>query len=114
VLAHIAQVLNKIYRKIYLPYVLFLIPWEAMIPFFLIVPSFVAMWMAFRPTALKKRVGKSSASQSLPRRWQRIVLVMVLLTSIAGGIEFGRSIAMGFFMPPQYTNDGTSIDTNAA
>ena len=113
-LAIIAQALNEIDRKIYLPYVRFLIPWESMIPFVLIVASFVAMWMAFRPTALKKRVGKSSASQSRPRRWQRIVLVMVLLTSIAGGIEFGRSIAMGFFMPPQYTNDGTSIDTNAA
>ncbi|TMD45122.1 MAG: hypothetical protein E6I93_16910 [Chloroflexi bacterium] len=113
-LALIAQALNEIDRKIYLPYVRFLIPWESMIPFVLIVASFVAMWMAFRPTALKKRVGKSSASQSRPRRWQRIVLVMVLLTSIAGGIEFGRSIAMGFFMPPQYTNDGTSIDTNAA
>src|ERR1700730_7048428 len=66
-LAIIAQALNEIDSKIYLPYVKFLTPWGSMIPFVLIVASFAAIYMAFRPMALKKRVGTSSASQSRPR-----------------------------------------------
>src|SRR6266571_3533846 len=72
--AIIAQALNEIDRKVYLPYVRFLLPWASMIPFVLITASFVAMWMAFRPMSLKKRVGKSAAGQSRPRLWQRIAL----------------------------------------
>jgi len=37
-----------------------------------------------------------------------------LLTSIAGGVQLVRSAALSFFMTPQYSNDGTSLDANAA
>jgi glycosyl transferase family 87 len=111
------QALNEIDRRLYVPFVPFLRPWSGMIPFVLVLGSLVAMWMAFRPTTLKQQAGRprgSSLHQTRPHRWQRIVLVCVVLTSIAGGIEFGRSIALSFFMPPQYSNDGTSLDANAA
>jgi uncharacterized membrane protein len=74
--------------------------------------------MAFRPTTLKQSLGRAKAASLLhpapPSRWQRLILIGVLLTSIAGAVVFGQSIVMSFFMPPRYTNDGTSLDTNAA
>lgn len=113
--ALILQALNEIDRRVYIPFVPFLQHWQALIPFVLILGSFIAMWMAFRTSTLKQQVGQSRGSSlHRPRRWQRIILVLTLLTSIAGGIELGRSVVMSFFMPPQYTNDGTSLDTNAA
>lgn len=111
------QALNEIDRHFYMPYVPFLEPWEGMIPFVLILGSLAALWMAFRPTTLKQQAGRLRDSSSLrmrPHLWQRIALVCIVLTSIAGGIQFGRSIAFSFFMPPIYSNDGTSLDTNAA
>jgi len=116
-IALIFQALNEIDRRFYLAYVPFLKPWGGMIPFVLVLGSFAAMWMAFRPTTRKQQGERSrgaSLLQARPHLWQRIVLVCVVLTSIAGGVEFGRSIALSFFMPPQYSNDGTSLDTNAA
>ncbi len=116
-IALVLQALNEIDRRLYMPYVPFLRPWGGMIPFVLVLGSLAAMWMAFRPTSLKQQAGRSRVSSLLrvrPHLWQRIVLVCVVLTSIAGGVQFGRSIAMSFFLPPQYSNDGTSLDTNAA
>jgi len=116
-LAVILQALNEIPHPFYIPHVPFLKPWQGVIPFVLILGSFIALWMAFCPPTLKQRLGRAQGSsllQARPRRWQIIILVGVLLTSIAGGILFGRSIAMSFFMPPLYTNDGTSLDANAA
>src|SRR3989442_3673070 len=80
----------------------------SLIPFILIVGSFIAMVLAFRPTSLKRQ-----ARQGQPHRWQRIILVCILLVTIAGSIEFGRALVM-CFLPPQFSNDGTSLDTNAA
>src|SRR5258708_5873657 len=103
-LAVILQALNQIPHPFYIPpHVPFLKPWQGVIPFVLILGSFIALWMAFRPPTLKQRLGRAQGSsllQARPRRWQIIILVGVLLTSIAGGIMFGRSIAMSFFMPP--------------
>jgi hypothetical protein len=116
-IALVLQAPNEIDRRLYMPYVPFLRPWGGMIPFLLILGSFAAMWMAFRPTTLKQQAGRSRSSAPLrvrPHHWQRIALVCIALTSIAGGVLFGRSIALSFFMPPQYSNDGTSLDTNAA
>jgi Glycosyltransferase family 87 len=116
-IALVLQALNEIERRYYLPYVPFLKPWGSMIPFVLVLGSIAAIWMAFRPKPLKQQAERprgSSFLQARPHLWQRIVLVCVVLTSIAGGVEFGRSIALSFFLPPQYSNDGTSLDTNAA
>jgi hypothetical protein len=111
-IAIIAQALNEVDYHWYLSYVPFLLPWAAFIPFFLFLSSFVAMIMAIRPSRPRQQTGESV--QKRPRRWQRIVLVLTLLTAIGGAAELGRAVVMGFSMAPQFTNDGTSLDTNAA
>ncbi len=115
--ALILQALNEIPRKFYIPNVPFLKPWTGIIPFILVLGSLVAMCMAFRTTPRKQQAEpsrSSSLANAHPHRWQRIVLVCVLLTSIAGIVVLGRTVALSFFMPPEYSNDGTSLDTNAA
>lgn len=89
----------------------FLRMWGGTIAFGLILGSFLMMWMAFRPTTLRRQTRRVA---NHPYLWQRIVLVLALITTIAGVVEFGRGVYMGFFAPPQYTNDGTSLDTYAA
>lgn len=115
--AIILQALNEIPRKFYLFYVPFLNSWVALISFILVLGSLVAMCMAFRSTTRKRQVEQLTASAhsyARPRRWQRIILVGVLLGSVAGVTMLGRGVALSFFMPPIYSNDGTSLDTNAA
>jgi len=115
--ALILQALNEIPRKYYLPAIPFMYPWAAFIPFILVLASIAAMYLAFR-TPKRKRQGEqlpaSDQTNTRPHRWQRIILVCVLLTSIAGIVILGRGVALSFFMPPIYSNDGTSLDTNAA
>ncbi|HET7639926.1 MAG TPA: hypothetical protein VFK47_14455, partial [Ktedonobacteraceae bacterium] len=108
-LALILQALNEIDYNWYMAFVPSNIkPFGSLIPFTLITGSFIAMGMAIRPGRVKQQ-----ARQGSPRRWQRIILVLTLLLTIAGSIEFGRALIM-CFLPPQFSNDGTSLDTNAA
>ena len=115
--AIILQALNEIPRKYYLPAIPFMYPWAAFIPFILVLGSIAAMYLAFRSPKRKRQGEQSPGSDQTnprPHRWQRIILVCVLLTSIAGIVILGRGVALSFFMPPIYSNDGTSLDTNAA
>jgi hypothetical protein len=115
--ALILQALNEIPRKVYIAFVPFLKPWSGIMPFVLVLGSLVAMWMAFRTTTFRQQAGRSHSSslpETRPHRWQRIILICVVLTSIAGIVVLGRAVALSFFMPPEYSNDGTSLDTNAA
>jgi hypothetical protein len=114
--ALILQALNEIPHKTYLPYVPFLHPWFGIIPFILVLGSLVALCMAFRTTHKRQaeQLHNSSHDNTRPHRWQRIILVCVLITSIAGIVILGRTVALSFLMPPEYSNDGTSLDTNAA
>jgi glycosyl transferase family 87 len=115
--ALILQALNEIPRKNYISYVPFLKPWSAFIPFILVLGSLAAMCMAFRIIKGKQQAEQSQSSSlaiTHPNHWQRIILVCVLLTTIAGIVFLGRSVALSFLMPPEYSNDGTSLDTNAA
>ncbi|HEU5229671.1 MAG TPA: glycosyltransferase 87 family protein [Ktedonobacteraceae bacterium] len=105
-LVFILQALNEIDHDWYIPY---LMPVGSLIPFALILGSFYAMWMAIRPARPQQKV---RSTQRLAR-WQRIILTLTLLLTIAGGIELGRGLMM-CFLPPQFSNDGTSLDTNAA
>lgn len=82
-------------------------PFGALIPILLTIGSFVAVWKAFRPDNPDKQV------QSQPSRWQRFVLILILGLTIPGAILLGRGIAL-CFLAPQFSNDGTSLDTNAA
>ncbi len=104
-LALILQSLNEIAHSWYFA---LLQPFGSLIPFALILGSFYAIWMAFRPAR-----NKTVYTQKHPTRLQRILLVMTLLLTIAGGIELGRGIWL-CLIPPQFSNDGTSLDTNAA
>ncbi len=104
-LALILQAVNEIPHDHYL---LYLDPFGTLIPFALIAGSFIAMAMAFRPTSLKQQ-----ALRGHPRRWQRTILVMTLLVALIGGIFFVYSTIL-CFLPPEFSNDGTSLDTNAA
>lgn len=106
-LALILQSSNEIPYYWYMPYIQ---PFGSLVPFFLILGSFVALYMAFRPTTLKQ---KTQDVRKHPRRWQRFLLILIVLLTIPGGIEIVRGTVMNF-LPPQFTNDGTSLDTNAA
>ncbi len=110
--AIIFQALNEVDYHWYLSYVPSLLAWGAFIPFFLFLGSFAAMYMAFRPARTREK--PEEPGQQRPRRWQRIVIILTLLTAIGGTVELGRTVVEGFFMQPQFTNDGTSLDTNAA
>ncbi len=110
-LALILQAINEAIAQfggMYLPAIK---PWQGTLAFILISGSFFMMWMAFRPATLKQQTRHVARH---PYLWQCIVLILALLTSIAGVVEFDRAVEMGFFEPPQYSNDGTSLDTNAA
>ena len=111
-IAVVLQALNEIDYHWYLSYIPALLPWGAFISFFLILGSLVAIWMTIRPRKMHKSAGEPA--QKRPHRWQRLVLVATVLASIGGAILFGRAVVMGFFMQPQFSNDGTSLDTNAA
>lgn len=110
-LALVLQALNEINDNVYLSYVPFLLPWGHLIGFGLIIGSFFAMWMAFRPVDVNKQTRSLPKN---PQRWHCILLILVLVSSLFGVIEMGRAIYGGFFTAPIYNNDGTSLDTNAA
>jgi Glycosyltransferase family 87 len=113
--ALILQALNEVTLLVlvYLPVVPFLTPWSGLISFGLIGGSLVALWMAFRPDSLKS--GEEAViRQKRPRRWQRVMVMLLLISSLAGAGEIVASTVLGFFMTPIYKNDGTAIDMNAA
>src|ERR1700680_4906373 len=113
--ALILQALNEVALLVlvYLPVVPFLTPWVGLISFCLIGGSFVALWMALRPAHLKSG-GEAVITQKRPRRWQRVIVMLLLISSLAGAGEIVASTVLGFFMTPIYKNDGTAIDMNAA
>lgn len=110
-LALMLQAISEANQQFVAPYVLFMQSWIGIISFVLILGSFFMMWMAFRPTTLKKQTRNVAQH---PYRWQCVVLVLALMTSLAGVAELGRGVYLSFFAPPLYSNDGTSLDTNAA
>ena len=88
----------------------------------LVVPGFMAMtvWFVAMPACLVEQTGsiaslKRSAQLTKSHRWKifSVVLVMTLILSIVGGLLFTLSAVMSF-LPPVFSNDGTSLDTNAA
>jgi len=113
--ALILQALNEVALLVlvYFPVVPFLTAWAGLISFGLIGGSLIALWMAFRPAPLKLGEG-DVIGQKRPRRWQRVVVMLLLISSLAGAGEIVASTVPGFFMTPVYKNDGTSIDMNAA
>ncbi len=87
-------------------YIAAIIPVGLVISFALILGSFVAMWMAFRSVPRKQLSEHAS-------RWQRTIFILTLLLTLVSVVAAGWSIVI-CFLPPQSTNDGTSLDANAA
>ena len=106
-LAFLLQSPNEIDHRYYS----FLGPPSSLIPLALFLGSFYALWMAMRPAKSGKEEQRATPQQ--PRRWQRIVLILTMVLTIGGAVELGF-IVVNSFMPPRFTNDGTSLDTNAA
>ena len=115
-LALIFQALNEVTLLVlvYFPLVPPLAPWAGLISFCLISGSLIALWVAFRPASLPSIGKEAGMTQNRPRRWQRVVLILLLISTLAGAGELVASTVMSFFMPPIYRNDGTSLDMNAA
>jgi len=113
---------------------------SALIPFLLILGSFFALWMGIKPARANKtqrsqldtffahwrdnkrtKAKKSTrdtktlarSGEQGPKLWQRAILVIAFLVTIAGGYEC-ISTVINCLSAPQFSNDGTSLDTNAA
>ncbi|GCF07661.1 hypothetical protein KDI_12250 [Dictyobacter arantiisoli] len=81
-------------------------------PFVLVLSSFGALWMALRPRSTKQQAQITRDYQH-SHLWQRLVLILCLLLTTAGVLQFTYGV-MSSFSAPQFSNDGTSLDTNAA
>lgn len=104
-LSESSYILQSFKAPVYLLYAL-----PGVVTILLVLGSFAAMWMAFRPNTLKQQ---TQDLRKHPRRWQRNMLVILLGLSVVGGVG-GLVTLVLCFLPPQYSNDGTSLDTNAA
>lgn len=80
----------------------------SVVPMLLIVGSFLALWMAFRPARPQQQSGHAG-----PTLWQRMMLIVSMALACAGIVTCCISIAK-CFAPLQFSNDGTVFDTNAA
>ena len=86
-------------------------PSGSILPFILIASSFVAVFMALRPA----KAGKPEEEEQplRLRRWQKIAMLWVLFAALVGVVLCIMTVVMTF-LPPRMSNDGTSLDTNAA
>jgi uncharacterized membrane protein len=78
--------------------------------FVVLLLSFSLACMAFRPGDLKKQ---KQHLHSHPRLWQCITLISTLLVTTVGATLCVLTI-IECLSPPSFSNDGTSLDTNAA
>lgn len=120
-LALILQAFDEIDHNYYLP---ILRQFTSLPPLLLLLGSFYALWMAIRPVGAGSARGTGLAQGTTPtasalrvaqqpRLWQRIVLLLTFILTIPGAIQIGYT-TFTCFTPPVFTNDGTSLDTNAA
>jgi hypothetical protein len=82
----------------------------ALIPFGLTLGGFFAMWMAIKPATLHQRL---EFARQHGARWQKTALLRTFVL-LAIGCVIGAIALVQCFFPPAYSNDGTSLDTNAA
>ena len=110
-LALILQALNEVPQVAASP---LLGSFSSLLPLALFSGSFWAMWMALRANPSAEPGSELPFAPPAPtKRWQRILLILTLVLTIAGGVEMVRGVVNTFY-PAQFTNDGTSLDTNAA
>ena len=110
-LALLLQAGNEIDHGWYFP---FLISLGSLIPLALFLGSFFALWMAFRPAnATSSQQHTYYSYRQQPARWQRNILIAALLLTTVGATQFGDTALLSA-SAPQFSNDGTTLDTNAA
>lgn len=83
---------------------------SSLIPFALTLGGFFAMWMAIKPATLHQQLEFARQHGS---HWQKMALLRTLILLLIGAVVGVVAVAQWFF-PPAYSNDGTSLDTNAA
>jgi uncharacterized membrane protein len=82
----------------------------ALIPFALTLGGFFALWMAIKPATIHQQI---EFARQHGARWQKTALLRTLILLVIGSIVAMIAVVQWFF-PPAYSNDGTSLDTNAA
>jgi uncharacterized membrane protein len=80
-------------------------------PLPLMLASFFAMWMALRPTSSHREM--RDTQKKTTTLWQRLILIITFGFAIGGSVMMIMGIVQSF-SAPRLTNDGTSLDTNAA
>jgi uncharacterized membrane protein len=80
-------------------------------PLPLMLASFFAMWMALRPTSSHTEI--RDEQKRTTTLWQRLILIVTFGFAIGGSVMLIMGIVQSF-SAPRLTNDGTSLDTNAA
>ncbi len=81
----------------------------SLVPFVLIFGSFVAIFMALRPSK-EQEPGQQPFRLN---RWHKIGMYLVWFAALIGAVVCVMTFVM-VFLPPRLANDGTSLDTNAA
>ena len=81
-------------------------------PLPLMLASFFAIWMALRPSRTQPE-RHQDVQKSTTTLWQRLILIITFGFAIGGSVMMIMGIVQSF-SAPQLTNDGTSLDTNAA
>jgi uncharacterized membrane protein len=90
-------------------------PFSAFLPTPLILASFVAIWMALRPSSPQQKEKQEKYKQitHTTTLLQRLILIVTIGFAIGGSVMMVMSIKQSFSQA-KLTNDGTSLDTNAA
>jgi uncharacterized membrane protein len=91
----------------------FLKSFNSFLPTPLIFASFFAIWMALRRPSSHQIKAKLDKQKHTPTLLQRLILIVTFGFAIGGSIMMVMGIVQSF-SPPKLTNDGTSLDTNAA
>src|SRR5450432_2681828 len=93
----------------------FLKSFSSFLPTPLILASFVAIWMALRPSSTQRRgkLGQQKHTTHTTTLLQRLILIVTFGFAIGGSVMLIMGVKQSF-SAAQLTNDGTSLDTNAA
>lgn len=89
----------------------FLKSFNALFPFLLMIASLFAMWMALRPSPTQG--AHQDGQKHTPTLFQRLVLLVAIGFACGGSVMMMMGLIQSF-SAPRLTNDGTSLDTNAA
>ncbi len=90
----------------------FLKSFSSLFPLLLMLASFFAIWMALRPSRTQPELHWNEPKRT-PTLWQRLILIITFGFAIGGSVMLIMGIVQSF-SAPRLTNDGTSLDTNAA